>query len=164
MRRLRDFSSNTDTAIVLGADLNSRGYFSLSDGRGPVYSDNKLYLKAKKEDKWILQVAGSEYVPSGDYNLDYNPYTHFQLSKVAIAKMKDLGLTENDKKVIDAMWGIGNMKPIEIEKRSGLVHSTSAQRVEALQKQKKGSWIIKNADGTYRVDETKERPWIESNG
>jgi hypothetical protein len=161
IKRLRDFSAEHHIPIVTAHDLNLSNKFALS--YGPKYADNKIYLINSKG-QWKLKIAESTYVPSATWELEHDDFSHFSLTKKEAERMKRLSLNEKEKRLIDAMWGKGPMRLKDIEDESGLAHSTVVQKLEALQTPEKGRWIIKHPDKTYEVDQTKERPWIESNG
>ena len=157
---LRDLAFESNISLVLSFDLTTKGNFNSSHGPAPRYCDNKIrVVKKGKGDLWNLEVDGSHYVPGGDYELVYKPYSYFQFPQGEVSKMKSLALNENDVKILDAMWDKGPMKAKDIEKLTGLKHATLYQRLDYLQRSEKGEWILRTDKKTYEVNKAKEKCW-----
>jgi uncharacterized membrane protein len=59
------------------------------------------------------------------------------------------------------MWDKGYMKMSDIEKASGIPHSTVSQRVNALQRREKAEWIFKVSKEYYVVNQYNKRDWVK---
>ena len=156
IRKLRDICAEYDVSIIIGHDLTLKG--KLKHSPGIYYCDGKLLLSNGSDD-WKLKIEGANSVGKQSFNLNYNGILNFYLSDEEFRNMTDLGLTDLDMGVIDAMWGKGPMRVTDIENESGISHSTVIQRLKYLQKKQKGSWVAQ-LNKTYQVDESKERAWL----
>jgi hypothetical protein len=168
VRKLRDFSSEYGVSIVLGGDLNLKG--KLHDRGGLRHRDNEIRIYRSGEIAKLEVVSPGRYVQPRSWRvmIDYDART-IQLHEREIRQIernnslekRELSLTDREKAIIDAMWEKDPMRAREIEKASGVVHSTLAQKLKALQEKRKGEWIIELPSGEYIADSSKHRYWRE---
>ena len=147
VKHLRDFAARENILIITGHDIGSRGGFSYS--HGPLYADNKIYLLENKKG-WELIIRGSAYVPTSNFKLEYKDFIGFRIAKKEKERMTNLSLLDSEKKIITLLIKKGPMRFTDITKNTSLPSSTLAQKLKALQTEKKGCWIV-HSNGTYEA-------------
>jgi hypothetical protein len=168
IRRLRDFAVKHGRSILIGHGLSTKGV--LYEIASVSHRDTEIHILKVRESHELEVLPGSRYVRAmtWDLVLDYDHRSYSlrdeakRRQKVARAEASaPLPLTPQDRKVIDAMWDKGPMRMTDIEKASGLPHSTFVQRFRALQRREKGEWIFKVSEGYYVVNQYNKRDWAK---
>jgi hypothetical protein len=168
IRRLRDFAAKHELSIVIGAGLSTKGV--LYEMPGLAHRDAEIHIWKVHDGHELEVLPDSRHVRamSWDLVLDYDHRFYSlreevkrQHNAARAEASTTLTSTPQDRKIIDAMWGKGLMRMTDIEKASGVPHSTVSQRVKELQKKRKGQWIVKASEDYYIVDDHNKRHWIK---
>jgi hypothetical protein len=145
VQRLRDFSAKSGVSVVIGQNLNTHG--KLYSGQALRYRDSEIHVRTVWGQFRLEVVPPSAYIQTMSWELAYDEgrklfRATIKAKRKEARQMGKLALTENDKRIIEAMQGKGVMSPGAIAKVTGLSRSTVYQRLEALEKQAKGCRVI----------------------
>jgi hypothetical protein len=168
INRLKSASWELETGIVIGEDLNTRRRLHNWDGLR--YRNNEVHIyKSSNNFKLEVRPGGNVLPESWDLYFDnekrlFLPIGDFK-PEARKSQAQELSLLENERAIIDAL-GNEFLPASKIADITHIPRPTVYQRLDALQDEKKGRWIlslIPEGEGPKQYfvnpDKQKDKDW-----